>query len=921
VVDDASGAERGPAGWLSLGLNAAEGFGSGDQTSPARAGAAHALIDVELDRQPVTEVRIHGVAGCDGPTMLEHPTTLQVGGDRVAGFFRRWSPDGQGRASVPWKLEAYSWGGLTERPLASASWLLLAPFMMYNLAHFMLLAPRQAAGGRPGSAAHDGPGGSGQSGPARVASWTAQALLRLLALCATVQLTMGAATVMISTVGWQAGRKSLLPVWLGWYTDLPTGWRCAIALAAVAAVVGGLWLISVTTASRYEARTTTVRPEPDNPWPLARPGFWHGQVLVRRQRSIHVAAAWAATALIVALPAESNSGARTAAILVAALVLAVAVGLLISPLADWHQLESRATSAGQDSRPGRPDLTCRLVLAGGGAAVLLSGLVAGFGDHRPHSRTGPLPGLTGFALSLLGCQLLLLVALGITVAAIAVRNRPSGGPAFRPYLGGGLAALFATLAFCLGSLLTAVVSIGVARLLGSPVPGGFRFSSAPVNPLEVPWPVYASAAGAIGLAAGVIVALLIVLGYFMLVRRRFLNAGPVAENSVAKNSPAANSAISIDQAYQGRGAEVVNDKGRGKLASLWAIGALADGLGAPAVTLVGCWLAALVAAEVIAYHFAGTTAAPHLLRESGWLHGTFSAVAAVGVLTAAAFIIVLRRDYSSASDRRTVGALWDVATFWPRATHPLAPPCYAERAVPEVVDRIRLITGSHRLDQDDPVWALRAAERPDLASLPGLTLPTGPVLLTGYSQGSMIAIAVIAQLPSEVTDELALLTLACPARRLYGRSFPAYFGYDQLGQLSRLLDKPRGSGAVREPGFRWRNVVRRSDFIGGWVFDDPLEAMIGPRYDAANWLAERIDQVCWDPVVLVSAADPTPPPAHQHFAWWQDPRCGQVGEFLVDRLSAMTLPFLNDNAAGGDAGRAARHPRIRRYRGRGAAAH
>jgi hypothetical protein len=795
---------------------------------------------------------------------------------------------------------------------------------MYNVAYFMLLAPRQpasfaAASSPPGSSQADTataaarPGGSGTGSSA--ASWIAHVLLRLLALSATVQLTMGAATVMISTVGWQAGRKSMLPLWLGWYADLPTGWRCAIALAAVAAVVGTLGLVSVTTASRYEARTTTVMPEPDNHWPLARPGFWHGQVLVARQRSIHVAGACAATALIAALPAERDTGARLAAIIVAALVLGVAVALLISPMADWHQLETSANGTGPGSRPDRSgsafDWACRLVLAGAGGAVLLSGLVLGFGDHRLHSRSGPLPGLTGFALSLLGVQLLLLLALAITVTIIAIRHRPRGGMAFRPYLGGGLAALFAALAFCLGSQFTAVISIGVARLLGSPVPGGFRFWSAPANPLAVPWPVYASAAGAIGLAGGAIAAILIVLGRLALARRRFLSAGPAAKDG----------AISIDQAYQGRGADAVSGTGRRKLAGVWAIGTLADGLAAPILTLVGGWLAAIVAAELIADHFAGTTAAPHLLRESGWLHGTFSAIAAAGVLTAVAFVILLRRDYGNASDRRTVGALWDVATFWPRATHPLAPPCYAERAVPEVVDRIRLITGSSPLGRDDPVWALRAAERPEVSSL---TVPAGPVLLTGYSQGSIIAIAVIAQLPGEVRDELALLTLACPARRLYGRSFPAYFGYDQLSQLSRLLDKsqaPTGSAAAAEPGYRWRNVARRSDYIGGWIFDDPLEALISPGYDPERWLAERIDQPCWDPVVLVSDADPTPPPVHQHFAWWQDPRSGQVGEFLVDRLSAIALPFLSDNAAGGDAGRAARHPRLRRYRGRGTAAH
>src|SRR5262249_59250891 len=121
-----------------VGCDAAGRCEGADQTSPAQAGRAGSLIDTTMTREPVSELRIHGVSGSDGPTMLEHPQALQVAGNAVAGFFRRWSPDGTGKPSVPWKLEAYSWGGMTEKPLASASWLLLAPFMMYNVAYFML---------------------------------------------------------------------------------------------------------------------------------------------------------------------------------------------------------------------------------------------------------------------------------------------------------------------------------------------------------------------------------------------------------------------------------------------------------------------------------------------------------------------------------------------------------------------------------------------------------------------------------------------------------------------------------------------------------------------------------------------------------------------------------------------------------------
>src|SRR5215470_13201485 len=119
-----------------LGLDtAAWAFSPADQTSPALAARAGALFDAQTDER-ITELRVHGVSGSNGPTMLEHPTVLQVAGDSTTMFYRRWTPAGAGGAAVPWKLEAYSWGGLTEAPLASAAWILMAPFMFYNVAHF-----------------------------------------------------------------------------------------------------------------------------------------------------------------------------------------------------------------------------------------------------------------------------------------------------------------------------------------------------------------------------------------------------------------------------------------------------------------------------------------------------------------------------------------------------------------------------------------------------------------------------------------------------------------------------------------------------------------------------------------------------------------------------------------------------------------
>jgi hypothetical protein len=271
-----------------LGFDAAWGFAPDDQTSPALASQAGALIDTTMTGERVTELRIHGVSGSNGPTMLEHQQALQVAGDSVAGFYRRWSPDGAGKPGVPWKLEAYSWGGLTEKPLASASWLLLAPFLMYNVGYFML--PPAVAGSEPAvirePVAHLRRDRGHQ---------IAHALLRLLAMAATVQFVSAVAAVTMSTVAWQAAGpvNLLLPNWMRWYGAWTARWRVALAMASVGLIIALLWWISVTTASKYEARTSVAQPELNEACPLTQPGFWRGRALVGRQRALHVAAAGA----------------------------------------------------------------------------------------------------------------------------------------------------------------------------------------------------------------------------------------------------------------------------------------------------------------------------------------------------------------------------------------------------------------------------------------------------------------------------------------------------------------------------------------------------------------------------------------------------------------------------------------------------
>ena len=107
---------------------------------------------------------------------------------------------------------------------------------------------------------------------------------------------------------------------------------------------------------------------------------------------------------------------------------------------------------------------------------------------------------------------------------------------------------------------------------------------------------------------------------------------------------------------------------------------------------------------------------------------------------------------------------------------------------------------------------------------------------------------------------MTLLTLACPARKLYPRAFPGYFGVDPLDALRTLTG----------PG-RWKNLVRRSDYIGSWIFTDP----------GAGTKPGELDQLCLDLVTVTADRDPTPPPIHRHSDWWPDARVAETARLLV----------------------------------------
>ena len=197
------------------------------------------------------------------------------------------------------------------------------------------------------------------------------------------------------------------------------------------------------------------------------------------------------------------------------------------------------------------------------------------------------------------------------------------------------------------------------------------------------------------------------------------------------------------------------------------------------------------------------------------------------VLALSAGLVLLSSHVRRSEEtRKAVGILWDLTTFWPRAAHPLSPPCYAERVVPELSTRIR--------------WALARH---------------GTVVVSGHSQGSLIAAATLIRIEEEQLKNVRFVTYGSQLRALYGRIFPRVLGpavlgndptdgsprfKDPLPDAPRLLTTyhphPPGRDPERYPQNHprngpktlwdllgrdgWFNLFRRADPLGWRVFSD-----------------------------------------------------------------------------------------------------
>ena len=765
-------------------------------------------MSTEPITRQVVELRVHGINNAVPARMLEcHPgdeVRLDDGADDTAGFYRRKElPGGLEQGVV---REAYWWGGLSRLsagrlPLPGLSavvrmgWVLLLPFGLANVAYWS----RPLDNGRPGRGAVG---------------------MRLFGLGLTVLLisTMCTATMDLYAVQCYSGGDVCrfdLPL-----AGLPPAWRVAWASLLPMAVLAGLWRLTKASRTHYEeyapkgangSRTAT--------HVLARRELWRGGAMVGGLSCLHVAAGSAVVVIASGWPALIGPGAACRALpgltgaacvaqpaglplsqlvvfgttaVLAVLVLAAVVTLVVLRTADAPDV--RSSSAAWTGTATSWVFTAALALY---AAQFVALQV--LQPVLTQDGTATLPGSNAVPT----VELAILV--GIAVAGLGWRSRVR----FLPEVSGAAVGLglLATAVWPVAGLVVAALGSGVAFLLGrGRSRGGSLRRTAPGVLLGV------SVLVGVGFSA---VALL-GAGYL-------LNGGASPSNLLRCDASGPAAGLCVPRVHVWGGTAVLAAVGLAGLVSavlvVLAFLRPVPGDREPAMIMRSRrWAMLFHRAEPMAVVLgtlgllsaavavAGAALAPGTWQPPAPLVAVAAATADESVLLLAIAAVVIRlwvvlRSGGSATTR-PMGLVWDLLCFLPRAVHPFAPPCYAERAVPELADRVRTLVRDGRL-----------------------------VVLSAHSLGAALSVAAYYRLSEDDRRGVRLLTYGTQLRPYFGRLFPDVFGPQVLGtqpcpgarlwtadpwvgDRDPVASAPAATTLLGELGAGWVSLWRRTDPIG-----------------------------------------------------------------------------------------------------------
>jgi hypothetical protein len=779
-------------------------------------------LAAEAECGGVTEVRVHGVGGSPPDAILGDLAPEQASGDAIAGFYR--SSDHRAAAGdrlagldADRHVEVYSWGGLTSRSKVRVLWLALLPFLLANLAGWMC------------------------SESTRRSPWRFR-LHRLAAGLGGLALTVNAAlvAVMISAdvFAYQTVRAGLAghQWWLA-----PLGWHFIAGYPARQVMIGVLVPVLFVLALAVLARSTwryEAVPPPcrvgDEPKGQARmvtaaalrngladDEFWDGENSVRLVTGVHIAVAGGFLAIVLGVTARAVGAVPSHAIAAgwlgwvgvglgaAAVVLGTAyicLDALTTPPMDGSAERPPAGTAVAELLRGR----VRFLLAPAIGALIAAGLFAWLQPRGPAGRAAELPGLPGVT----GWTALAITAVvAVALISMLLGLHGSGGT----LAGGPWVTLM--LAFGLLNTLLLAAEIWVAHLVG-PVTGDAAGAlSGPPGKIYLPY-VITSGIPLIAWAA-----VLAVLVFGIIEGARWLRASQLGGDMAGKyrnQATAFRNPLTGPRKYwywSGLApfpppGDKTGDPGNGgnwqaKVARTQFLGRASH----DATWLLWGIIVAQLGTAACVWRF--RLEPPVVVRNVG---------IAVAGLVLPALMAFLYSAWSDPARRRTIGVLWDVGTFWPRSYHPLSPPCYAERAVPELQRRL---------------WWLH-----DNA---------GRVVLIGHSQGAVLATAALVQPGCRPADDgPALITFGSPVCKLYSWGFPGYM----TGELLEPLG-PAGAAQLDD----WRNFYYPTDPIGGAVASKLSEAG-----------GQRVDTEFLDPAECYYVYGQPPPAAQGHSGYWSDPR-------------------------------------------------
>lgn len=715
----------------------------------------------------VLELRVHGVNNTTPAELLDLPPDAVelVAGDKNGSFWAPRDPHSdkpalrRGRVPEGIVREAYSWGGMVRTTpnfggvgaagvvtgvVARIAYALILPFSIGNAA--LWSAPVDTASSHIRSAVTAG-------------------LSRLFGLVLTLLFAMTGVTLSLDLVGAQCaaqpGLCAVIQPVLDPLAPWTAGQRLALFSLAPVAAVSGLWLLSLFSRHRYDVLpglegsgdvrlAARARPPVRAAAPravLSQPDFWSNRITGDLARA-HVAGAVLLVAALVTqhvAVGSGHSGFTAVAILAAVLLAMVATLVTVLPT-----MSPQPALGG----PAWPSAACNAALTA--SVVVFAVVLAMLVWALPGDALSAVPG--EHALYGAGFVPLALVGTGAALAVSGIAWRPWRDRRHTAWAGCA-PAVFLTLSLTLATSVSAITVVMIGDLLNGPLPPSelVRDYARTTVALQLPsvW---------VGLGTAILVALLlaVVVIAVTLVVPRSVTARAAAWGAPSRPGdevvPIGPGVMPLSQ--RAMFARVV--AARRMAATLHCI----EPIMGVTVTLLGIgvvagwiWTGTAYLYDVALWSVLSAVGTSPLLTV---LNGSLWWLGVIGVV-----LVAVLASGATPTTPRPLGIVWDITCYLPRTGQPFGPPCYAQRAVPEIAGRVfSWLRGSR---------ARRA-------------------VITAHSMGGVLAVSALGVLASSpdtrsVLGRVRLLTFGVQLRPYFGRMFPELLGPEIVGTQPALAPR------------------------------------------------------------------------------------------------------------------------------------